>query len=139
MDEAIKEYTPSGKIKRPSYSLVASWVKEAWDNIDPIMIRRSFKCCGISTEVDGSEDKYIFDFERVSGKKGAQVINIDEEEGENDESDEESGGESSEESGEESGKESGEKSGEESGEESENNSESGYYDNEEGNYVNIWD
>lgn len=26
-----------------------------------------------------------------------------------------------------------------SGEESENNSESGYYDNEEGNYVNIWD
>uniref|UniRef100_U9TU37 HTH psq-type domain-containing protein n=1 Tax=Rhizophagus irregularis (strain DAOM 181602 / DAOM 197198 / MUCL 43194) TaxID=747089 RepID=U9TU37_RHIID len=27
-NEAIKEYTPSGKIKRPSYSLVANWVKE---------------------------------------------------------------------------------------------------------------
>ncbi|CAB4427230.1 unnamed protein product [Rhizophagus irregularis] len=24
-NEAIKEYTPSGKIKRPSYSLVANW------------------------------------------------------------------------------------------------------------------
>jgi hypothetical protein len=29
MLEAIKEYTPSGKIKRPSYSLVAIWVKES--------------------------------------------------------------------------------------------------------------
>src|SRR3954464_12136951 len=69
MDEAIKEYTPAGKIKRPSYSLVATWVKEAWDNIDPAMIQRSFKCCGISTEVDGSEDNHIFDFEKVSGKE----------------------------------------------------------------------
>lgn len=83
MDEAIKEYTPTGKIKRPSYSLVASWVKEAWDNIDPAMIQRSFKCCGVSTKMDGSEDDSIFDFEKVSGKKDAR-IDI-EEEGENDE------------------------------------------------------
>jgi hypothetical protein len=85
MDEAIKEYTPAGKIKRPSYSLVANWVKEAWDNIDPTMIQRSFKCCGISTEVDGSEDNHIFDFERVSGKRDMGIIGIDEEEKESDE------------------------------------------------------
>ena len=29
MNEAIKEYIPSGKIKRPSYLLVANWVKES--------------------------------------------------------------------------------------------------------------
>lgn len=73
MDEAIKEYTPTGKIKRPSYSLTATWIKEAWDNIDPAMIRRSFKCCGISTEIDGSEDNSIFDFEKVLGEKGVGI------------------------------------------------------------------
>lgn len=108
MDEAIKEYTPTGKIKRPSYSLVATWVKGAWDNIDPAMIRRSFKCCGISTEVDGSEDGSIFDFERVSRNKG--VRNGIEEEGEEGENPEDS----------------------------ENNSECEYYENEEGSYINIW-
>lgn len=106
MDEAIKEYTPTGKIKRPSYSLVASWVKEAWDNIDPAIIRRSFKCCGVSTKTDGSEDDSIFDFEKVSGKKNAR-IGI-EEEGENDE-------------------------------DSESDSEYDYYENEEGNYINVWE
>jgi len=105
MDEAIKEYTPTGKIKRPSYSLVAIWVKEAWDNIDPAMIKWSFKCCGISTNVDGSEDNSIFDFEKVSSEKNLE-IGI-EEERENDELTPE-------------------------------DSECKYYDNEEGNYVNIW-
>lgn len=94
MDEAIKEYTPTGKIKRPSYSLVASWVKEAWDNIE------------VSTKTDGSEDDSIFDFEKVSGKKNAR-IGI-EEEGENDE-------------------------------DSESDSEYDYYENEEGNYINVWE
>ncbi|CAB4393774.1 unnamed protein product [Rhizophagus irregularis] len=31
-NEAIKEYTPSGKIKRPSYSLVANWREELADD-----------------------------------------------------------------------------------------------------------
>ncbi|CAI2197617.1 15949_t:CDS:1, partial [Funneliformis geosporum] len=39
MDEAVKEYIPKGKIKWPLYSLVATWIKEAWDNIDPAMIQ----------------------------------------------------------------------------------------------------
>ena len=65
MSEAIKDYTPSKKIKRPSYSLVAKWIKESWDAIDPNMIMRSFKCCGISNAIDGKEDNLIFDFDKV--------------------------------------------------------------------------
>jgi len=53
MNEAIKEYTPSGRIKKPSYSLVANWVKDSWDAIDPNMIKRSFKCCGLSNDING--------------------------------------------------------------------------------------
>src|SRR5436305_945314 len=66
MNEAIKEYTPTGKIKRPSYSVVANWVKENWDAIDPNMIRRSFKCCGVSNAMDGSEDGLIFDLSKIA-------------------------------------------------------------------------
>ncbi|EXX53935.1 hypothetical protein RirG_239290 [Rhizophagus irregularis DAOM 197198w] len=57
MNEAIKDYTPSGKIKRPSYSLVTSWIK--------LLIRRSFKYCGISNAINGTEDGLIFDFNKV--------------------------------------------------------------------------
>ena len=60
-----KDYTPSRKIKRLSYSLVANWVKESWDAIDPNMIMRSFKCCDISNAIDGTEDNLIFDFNKV--------------------------------------------------------------------------
>ena len=66
MSEAIKEYTPSGKIKRPSYSLVATWIKESWEAMDINMIRHSFKCCGISNDMNGSEDTLIFNFDRLN-------------------------------------------------------------------------
>lgn len=65
MNETVKDYTPSGKIKRPSYSLVANWVKASWDAIDPNMIMRSFKCCGVSNAMDGSEDGLISNFNKV--------------------------------------------------------------------------
>ncbi len=80
MNEAIKDYTPSGRIKRPSYSLVASWVKESWDSIDSDMIRRSFKCCGISNNLDGKEDNLIFNFNKVE-KVNNQRRGIEEDEG----------------------------------------------------------
>jgi hypothetical protein len=53
-------------MKKPSYSTVATWVKESWDEIDDDLIQRSFKCCGISTKTDGSEDHYIFDYDQLS-------------------------------------------------------------------------
>jgi hypothetical protein len=72
MSKAIKDYTSdytsSGKIKRPSYSLVARWVKEGWDAIDINMIRRSFKCCGVSNAMNGTEDTLIFDFDRLENR-----------------------------------------------------------------------
>src|SRR3984957_10383843 len=57
----IYGFTPTRKIKRPSYSTVATWIKESWDEVDEDLIRRSFKSCGISTNTDGSEDDCIFD------------------------------------------------------------------------------
>ena len=86
MCEAIKDYTPSEKIKRPSYSLVAKWVKEGWDAIDINMIRWSFKCCGVSNATDGTEDALIFDFDRLENKVNRKNLRreVEDERNEND-------------------------------------------------------
>src|SRR5207249_2815710 len=65
MNEAIKKYTPSGRIKKPSYSFIANWVKDSWDAIDPNMIKRLFKCCDISNDINGLEDDLIFDLSKL--------------------------------------------------------------------------
>src|SRR5207248_7108117 len=65
INEAIKKYTPPERIKKPSYSLVANWVKDSWDAIDFNMIKRSFKCCGISNDINGLEDDLIFDLSKL--------------------------------------------------------------------------
>ena len=65
MNEEIKEYRSAGKIKRLSYSLVATWVKESWDAVDVNIVKRSFKCCGISNAFNGSEGNLIFNFNKV--------------------------------------------------------------------------
>jgi hypothetical protein len=55
-------FTATGKIKRPSYSIVASWVKDSWNEVSVDLIRKSFKCCGISTKLDGSEDDQLLNY-----------------------------------------------------------------------------
>jgi hypothetical protein len=65
MSSTIHTLTPAGRIKKPSYSTVATWVKESWDEVDEDLIQRSFKCCGISTKTDSSEDNFIFDYDKL--------------------------------------------------------------------------
>lgn len=67
MSSTVHNLTPAGNIKRPSYSTVATWVKESWDEVDENIIRNSFKCCGISTKTDGSEDDCLFDYDMLFG------------------------------------------------------------------------
>jgi hypothetical protein len=67
-------FTATNKIKRPSYSTVVTWVKDSWEEVSVNLIKNSFKCCGISTELDGSEDDLLFDYENLLGP-----VNDDEE------------------------------------------------------------
>ena len=57
------EYTPAGKKKAPLKNLVLRWVKQSWEEIPEEMVRRSFKTCGISNALDGTEDNAIYDDE----------------------------------------------------------------------------
>ena len=56
-----KDFTKSGAMKRPGLSLVVQWVKEAWEIISDDIIIRSFKKCGISNAMDGTEDDILYE------------------------------------------------------------------------------
>jgi len=148
MMEEIKELTPTGKLKRPSYETVANWVKDSWNAVDVNLIRRSFKCCGVSNNRDGSEDDWIFNYDRLGQtdrlNDGVEIpSDKEDEEVQESEKDEES----SEEEGEYHEKEDDEEEDEceeEEDKRNENEGESeddefcGYY-KQETNYVNVWD
>jgi hypothetical protein len=161
MAEAVKELIPTGKFRRPSYETVAHWVKNSWDAVDVNLIQRSFKCCGISNKRDGTEDDWIFNYDRL---KQANQLNDEvevlsdknDESGEeygNEEEDEEYGNEEDDEEYEEEEEEDKEYDEEEEEDECDEEDEEseceegkdgydndffGYY--EQGtNYVNVWD
>ena len=54
------EFTPAEKKKAPSRNLVLKWVKQSWAEIPAKMVRKSFKTCGISNALDGSEDDEVY-------------------------------------------------------------------------------
>ena len=79
MMDGVREYTSTGKIKRPSYETIVAWVKASWESVDTSLIRKSFKCCGISIKRDGTENELIFDYDRLSvlSNQSNQVVTTD--------------------------------------------------------------
>ncbi|KAG8236486.1 hypothetical protein J437_LFUL016634 [Ladona fulva] len=61
------DLTPSGRMKQPSISEVCEWVKKSWEDIKAEVIVKSFKKCGISNALDGTEDNILFEEGDTSG------------------------------------------------------------------------
>ena len=55
----------SSSQEAPSRNLVLRWIKQAWSDIPEEMVRRSFKTCGISNALDGTEDDVIYDYPQI--------------------------------------------------------------------------
>ena len=51
--------TAGGNLAKPDLQLVVKWVKEAWDPIPVEVVKKSFLKCGISNELDGTEDPLL--------------------------------------------------------------------------------
>jgi hypothetical protein len=49
-------------MKSPSRSLLCEWIKSASNSISEETTRRPFLCCGITTNIDGSDDHEIHCF-----------------------------------------------------------------------------
>ena len=56
-----KEFTKGHALKRPSLFTVVEWVKEEWNSVPCDMVIKSFKKCGVSNAMDGTEDDMLFD------------------------------------------------------------------------------
>ena len=53
--------TPAGNLKMASRQDVINWVSTAWDSVSEEVVMRSFKACGITSALDGSEDDLLSD------------------------------------------------------------------------------
>ena len=54
-----KTFTPAGNMRAALLTTVCEWVKDTWQNIPSEMVVRSFKKCGISNAMDGTEDDML--------------------------------------------------------------------------------
>ena len=58
MINEVHEMTRSGRIKRPSYSAVATWVKQSWEDIDVELIKTSLAD-------DDQESNWLFNTDQL--------------------------------------------------------------------------
>ena len=63
-----KTFTPGGQLRAASLVTVCQWVKESWQKLSKEMVERSFKKCGISNAVDGTEDDLVWEEEEDSSQ-----------------------------------------------------------------------
>jgi hypothetical protein len=54
-----KTYTKSGNMRAPSMEVYLQWIVDAWEQLPKELIIKSFKGCGLTNALDGSEDKMI--------------------------------------------------------------------------------
>ena len=50
------------------FETVCQWVKELWQELSKEMVERSFKKCGISNALDGTEDDLVWEEEEDSSQ-----------------------------------------------------------------------
>ena len=63
-----KTFTPGGQLRAASLVTVCQWVKESWQELSKEMVGRSFKKCGISNALDGTEDDLVWEEEEDSSQ-----------------------------------------------------------------------
>ncbi|KAG7163035.1 Pogo transposable element-like 37 [Homarus americanus] len=61
MTEGNHDMTPTVRMKRPSIPEVCEWVLKSWCDIKTKVIVKSFKKCGISNAMDGTEDNLLYE------------------------------------------------------------------------------
>ena len=60
MESGQKSYTAASNMHAPSNAKCLKWVKECLSSLSTKLIQKSFHSCGISVNVDGSEDVEIY-------------------------------------------------------------------------------
>ncbi|MCG7877729.1 MAG: hypothetical protein N0C90_15530 [Candidatus Thiodiazotropha endolucinida] len=75
-----KTLTKAGNLRRPDITTVCSWVIEAWNMIPASMVLKSFLKCGISNNMDGTEDDELYsDYVRSDNTTTTSEITVEDE------------------------------------------------------------
>ena len=64
--------TPTGRVKRSSISNVCKWAKNSWQWVKSETTVKSFKKCGISNALDGSEDDILYEESDASSENNRE-------------------------------------------------------------------
>ena len=72
MDETQHEFTPKGAIKWPTIKQVCQWIKQSWSRVREVIIVKSFKKCGISNPLDGSEVHLTYEEDDDNEEEGEE-------------------------------------------------------------------
>ena len=59
MDEAPHTHTKGGNMHGPPLKQIVQWILKAWSDLGKEIIVKSFGCCTLSIQDDGSEDNEI--------------------------------------------------------------------------------
>ena len=58
-----EKLNPGRKCEEPSLTTLTCWVLEAWRGLPEEMVTQSFKKCGISNSINGTEDDILWEEE----------------------------------------------------------------------------
>lgn len=61
MATTVHETTPTGRLKKPTLTLICDWILAAWNLIPNDLVAKSFKKCCISNSLDGNDDSAVWD------------------------------------------------------------------------------
>ena len=70
------DLTPTGRMKRPTITQVREWVKTSWQSAEDETVVRSFKTCGISNALDGSEDDILYEQSEDSDTSDSEELSF---------------------------------------------------------------
>ena len=76
MADGIHEFTATGRQKKASEELICSWISQAWNAIPSEMIAASFLKCGITNNLDGSEDELVYSTENTHELDDSSIENL---------------------------------------------------------------
>jgi hypothetical protein len=73
--------TKAGNLKSPSPQLLCQWIKEAWDELPKSIIIKSFLKAGISNNLDGVQDDWIFEDPQSEQDAKEAAVDTDDDDG----------------------------------------------------------
>lgn len=77
MQSAGNGLTPTGRIKKVSIAQVCDWTLRLWNRVKKEVVVKSFKKCGISNAVNGSDDDQIYPDEESNSSEDTDNVKIE--------------------------------------------------------------